>query len=216
MQRFVLSSGLAALLAGAAPAHAADGDRPDWFVKVAATRLTLADDIELTVGGAPVPNAGMNTKPHVTPTVHVGRFVADNVAVAFTGGLPPHISIVGRDALQPFGKLAETTYGPATLMVQYHLNRDGTVRPYVGVGACYMLVFSAKDGSFQDVEIDNDLAPSLEAGVEFMVTKRHGLFLEAKKAFLRTEARGNFGGAPVAADIRLDPWAISAGATIHF
>ena len=39
------------------------------------------------------------------------------------------------------------------------------------------------------------------------------LFVEAKKAFLHTEARGTFMGAPVKSHIRLDPWAVSAGAT---
>lgn len=70
-----------------------------------------------------------------------------------------------------------------------------------------MIIFSTKDGAFQEVEIDNDLSPALEAGADFMLTERFGIFVDAKKAFLRTEARGTFGGNPVVGKVRLNPWA---------
>jgi outer membrane protein len=79
-----------------------------------------------------------------------------------------------------------------------------------------MIVFSTEDAAFRDVEIDNDLSPALEAGTDIMLSERYGLFLDAKKAFLRSEARGTFGGAPVVGKVRLDPWALSAGATVRF
>src|SRR3546814_19450752 len=90
--------------------------------------------------------------------------LGNQVAVVLTVGLPPHIEIDGDDALEPFGRLAETTYGPAALMLQYRPIREGTFQPYVGAGACYMIIFSADDGAFRDVEIADDLAPALEIG----------------------------------------------------
>ncbi len=214
--RTALLSGAAAaagLLAAPAAAQSAD---TKWFVKGAVTQLTLADELKLTLGGNPVPDPGMSTKSHYTPTVQIGRFVGDNFAIAFTGGLPPHIKIEGSKTLEPFGTLAETTYGPVTLMLQYRPLRQGTFQPYVGAGAAYMHVFSTKDGAFQDVKIDNDLAPALEAGADIMFTRRFGVFVEAKKAFLRTQARGTFGGAPVVGNVKLDPWALSVGGTLRF
>lgn len=215
MRKTIWASLLLAPLMLPSPALA-QGAESDWFVRAGATQLTLADEIDLSLAGTVVPNAGIDTKVHYTSTIQVGRYVARNFAVALTVGVPPHIQVNGRDALQPFGLLAETTYGPGTLTVQYHPLRTGMFRPYVGAGAAYMHIFSTKDGAFQNVEIDDDLAPALEAGTDIMLTPRYGLFLDVKKAFLRTHARGTFGGAPVAADIRMDPWAVSAGVSVHF
>ena len=194
----------------------AQGAELDWFVRAGATQLTLADEIDLSVGGVTVPNAGIDTGTHFTSTIQLGHYVASNVAVALTVGIPPHIDVNGRDALQPFGRLAEATYGPGTLTVQYHPLRQGPFQPYVGVGAAYMHIFSTKDGAFQNVEIDDDLAPALEVGTDIMLAPRYGLFIDVKKAFLRTTARGTFGGAPVVSEIRMDPWAVSAGAVVRF
>jgi outer membrane protein len=209
---------LGALMAPLAvePAMAQEATDSRWFVRAAVTQLTLADEIDLAVAGTPVPNAGIETKSHYTPTLQVGHKLGRDFAVVLTVGLPPHIEIDGDDALEPFGKLAETTYGPACLTLHYRPISEGTFQPFIGAGAAYMIVFSADDAAFQDVEIDNDLGPVVEIGTDIMLTPRYGLFLEAKKAFLRTEARGSFAGAPVAGDVRLDPWAVSLGGVFRF
>ena len=206
---------LAGLLLAASPAMAEEAN-PQWFVRGGVTRLKLADKIQLNFAGAPVPGADIHTPPHYTPTVQVGRYFTDHLAIALTVGLPPHISIYGRGALQPFGKLAETTYGPAVLTVQYHPVKKGPVRPYVGVGASYMIIFSTQDAAFQNVSIKNDLAPALEGGTDVMLNRRFGIFFDVKKAFLRTTANGTFGGAPVVGKVKLDPWALTAGVAFHF
>lgn len=208
--------GLFAAFAAASPAAAQDGADSKWFVRVAGTQLNLADKIDLVFAGTPVPGSALQTKKHYTPTLHVGRVVGRDFAVVLTVGVPPHIDINGAGTLAPFGKLAETTYGPGTLTVQWRPVHNFPVQPYLGVGACYMHIFSTKDGAFQNVKIDDDLAPALEAGSEFMLNKRFGLFVEAKKAFLRTETRGTFTGAPVVGAVKLDPWAVSAGVTFRF
>jgi outer membrane protein len=199
----------------AAPAHAQDGE-PKWFARAGVSGLDLEDKLKLSFAGSPVPGADLSTKTHYTPSLQIGRFVGHAFAISFTGGVPPHIDIQGKGALEPFGKLAETTYGPATLTVQYRPLRSGAFQPYVGAGAAYMLIFSTTDAAFKDVEIDDDLSPAVEAGTDIMFNPRYGIFLEAKKAFLRTEARGTFGGAPVVGQVKLDPWVFSAGATFRF
>jgi outer membrane protein len=210
-----LGIGLFVAALSASPAAAQEASS-NWYVHGGITRLSLADGIKLNFAGAPVPGAGIHTKPSYTPTVQVGRYFGQHVALALTVGLPPHIDIQGRGTLQPFGKLAETTYGPCVATLQYHPVRSGPVQPYVGAGAAYMIIFSTKDAAFQNVRIANDLAPALEGGTDIMLGKRVGLFVDAKKAFLRTTARGTFGGAPVVGKVRLDPWAFTTGVTVHF
>jgi outer membrane protein len=211
----IIAIGMFAAALSASPAAAQDASSL-WYVHGGLTRLSLADKIKLNFAGAPVPGAGIHTKPSYTPTIQAGRFIGQHVAIALTVGLPPHIDIQGRGALQPFGKLAETTYGPAVLSLQYHPVRTGPVQPYVGAGAAYMIIFSTKDAAFQNVHIANDLAPALEGGTDVMIGRSIGFFVDAKKAFLRTTATGTFGGAPVVGKVRLDPWAFTGGISVHF
>jgi outer membrane protein len=56
----------------------------------------------------------------------------------------------------------------------------------------------------------------IEAGVEIMVSERWGFFVEAKRAFLNTEARGSFAGMPVVGQVGLGPWGGSAGISLRF
>ena len=207
----------AALVIGlaATPAAAQESDRK-WFVRGGVIALSLRDKLSLSFAGQPVPGAGLNTETHFTPVVQIGRTIGDNFAIAFTGGIPPHIEIDGRGALQPFGRLAETDYGPMTLTGQFRPVRSGPVQPWVGAGIAYMVIFDTDDAAFRDVEIDDDLSPAFELGTDVMLNERFGLFVEGKKGFLRTEARGTFNGLPVVGQVKLDPWAVSGGVTIRF
>lgn len=209
----------AALLAGGASAPALAQDSASdtkWFIRAGVTGLSLADGLKLNLAGTPVPGAGLNTKDHVTPTIQIGREISDHLAVELTIGIPPNIDIDGRGVLEPLGKLADTTYGPCLLVLQYRPLRKGTIQPYLGAGVAYMIVFDADDGAFKDIEIDDDIGAGFEAGTDIMLGERYGLFVDFKKAFLRTDARGTFGGAPVMARAKLDPWALSVGATFRF
>ena len=215
LRRPLLAAAAAGSVLASSPALAQDRE-PKWFARAGVSALDLADELELEFAGAPVPGADLSTKTHFTPSVQIGRLVGRDFAIAFTGGLPPHIDNKGKGALEPFGKLAETTYGPVTLTAQYRPIRKGTFQPYVGAGAAYMIIFDTTDGAFSDVENDNDISPALEVGADIMFTERYGLFVDVKKAFLRTETRGTFGGAPVVGQVKLDPWCFSTGAVIRF
>jgi outer membrane protein len=197
--------------------EAEESDGSHWLVKVGLTNLSLADKLELDVAGTPLPDAGISTFEHQTPTLQVARFLTPNIAVNATLGLPPTIDIHGAGgSMGALPRLGKVTYGPTALTLQYHPLRKGVVRPYAGVGASYMIVFGTKDGAFTDLEVDNDFGFAFEAGAEIMFQKNIGLFLDVKKALLRPEARGTFMGMDVNGQTRLDPWALSGGVSLHF
>jgi outer membrane protein len=191
-------------------------DTTRWTVRAGFTALRLADEVALKVGGAPYPGAGLSTFEHHTPTVQIGYFFTSHIAFNATLGLPPSIPIYGAGSIGPLPKLGEITYGPTAFTLQYHLTRSGRIRPYVGAGASYMIVFGTKDGAFQNLRVDNDLAFAFEAGSDLMVTNKLGLFVDVKKALLRPKAYGTFQGASVEGQTRLDPWAFSGGVAVHF
>jgi outer membrane protein len=191
-------------------------DTTKWTLRGGLTNLSLADKVALSVGGAPYPGAGLSTFEHHTVSLQVGRYITPNIAINATLGFPPTIDIFGAGSIGALPKLGEITYGPTVLTVQYHPTRSGRVRPYIGVGASYMIVFGTKDGAFQNLKVDNDLALAFEAGSDFMVSQRWGIFADVKKAFLRPKAYGTFAGMPVVGATKLDPWAFSGGVSYHF
>lgn len=191
-------------------------DNTRWTIRAGLTSLSLADEIDLSVGGAPFPGAGLSTFEHATPTVQIGYFLTDNIALNATLGIPPTIDVYGGGTIGALPQLGEVTYGPTALTVQFHPIRHGRIRPYVGAGVSYMIVFGTKDGAFEDLEVGNDFGLAFEAGTDFMVTERWGLFVDVKHALLRPTATGTFMGAPVVGQTRLDPWAFSGGVTFRF
>lgn len=191
-------------------------DQSKWIIKAGMTNLSLANEVELTVGGAKYAGTGLTTRAHPTPSLQVARFLTDNFAVNLTLGFPPQIAIYGAGSIGALPKLGDVRYGPTALTLQYHPFRKGVVRPYLGLGASYMIVFGAKDGAFQNLKVNNDLGLAFEAGTEIMVREKLGLFVDVKKALLRPKTTGNFGGAPVVGQTRLDPWGLTVGGAVHF
>ncbi len=190
-------------------------------VKLGMTALRLADQAKLNAGGAPLAGASLSTFEHGTPTVQLGYFLTPNIAVNAIGGLPPKIDIYGAGSIGPAtigadNKVGKLTYGPMALTLQYHPITTGRVRPYVGAGISYMLVFKTKDAAMQDLKVSNDIGPAFEAGVEVLATNKVGVFLDVKKALLRPKASGRLGTIPVTGRAKTDPLAMTAGLSFRF
>ena len=194
-----------------------------WLVRAGVGRLELDDTLDLTVAGAPFAGATLATDPHWTPVIQLGRKLNDNFAVVATVGLPPEIDASGGGTAAAFGKLAEVQYGPSALTVQYQPWTTGWFRPYVGLGATYMIIFSTKDSILTNVEMEDDIAPVVEVGADIMVNDHYGFFLEYKRGWLETTATGNvnaavpdFGGAPVVGEAKIGPQVWGMGAVFRF
>ncbi len=186
------------------------------MIRAGFTTLTLADRIDLSVGGAPYPGADLSTFEHHTPTVQIGHFLTHHIALNACLGFPPTIDVYGGGTIGALPKLGRVTYGPTALTLQYHPLREGRIRPYVGAGLSYMIVFGTKDGAFQNLDVSNDLGWAFEVGTDFMINSRWGMFVEAKKALLRPTSTGTFNGLPVRGETRLDPWAFTGGVVARF
>jgi outer membrane protein len=110
-------------------------------------------------------------------------------------------------------QLGRVKYGPAVLSAHYHFN-VGSLKPYVEAGINYTTVLNSKDGAVAELDVKNARGGVLQAGVDMPVSDDWGLFLDVKKIYLKTSARGTvpaFGGPPAQARIRLVPLLIHAG-----
>lgn len=213
MLRTTLAFCALALAAGASSAAAQDRA---WYLHVGPGQLAPDEDAAIEAGGAPFPGANVSIDSSITAAVEIGRFVTPDIAISFTGGLPPKEDVNGAGSLEFAGKLGELQYGPAALTAHYHFNRGGRFEPYIGAGYAFMVVFKDDDAAATNLEVENAAGPAVQVGADFMFNDRFGVFLDYKKAFFDTEASGNLGPAPFTADIQVDPAFLHTGLTVRF
>lgn len=216
---FVLQAGFQVRFGGKESRERTANAQPGRFsIRAGVSQLNLRDEFDLTVGGTPLPGASYATYEHHTPSIQFNYKLTDALSANATLGFPPTVDVYGSGLIGPATptKLASVTYGPTAFTLQYSPFKTGVFRPYIGAGASYMIVFDADDGMFEDVKVKNDLAPAFEIGSDFMFSDRHGLFIDVKKALLRSTVSGTFGGAPAVAKAKLDPVVVSGGFTMKF
>ena len=93
------------------------------------------------------------------------------------------------------------------------------MRPYVGAGLNYTIVFNSKDGFISNLDARSAFGTVLQIGAEVPLDKDWSLTLDARKIFLKTEADGTLpamGGATAHANVRLDPLVVFIGVGTRF
>ena len=217
-------SGSCAVFTGAA--HAADigpvMDPAKWYVHLGAEGVLFDSALNSgTISGVPLPaTAAAHVTNNLTASIEVGRYVTDNISFSLSAGLPPTNDIYGDGALAGLGRIGSATYGAFIIGGQYHITSLGQFKPYVGAGVSYDVIFGTSDGSIiKNFHVDNGFGFALQAGAEYDISEHIGLFVDAKKLFANAHATGNEFGSPklpMDANLRLNPWLVSAGLNIRF
>jgi outer membrane protein len=208
-------AGVAALgLAGAA--HAQDADTSRWFVHVGPADVILQPKTAMTAGGQPVPGANVSIPSAWTVEGEIGYYLNKNIAVAFAGGYPPEVSFNGAGSVAALGRAGQMQAGPSAVNLSYHFNPRGPVQPYVGAGVAFLIVWSTKDAALTNLKASDAAGAEVQAGVDFMLNKKWGAFVDYKRAWLQTTATGMLGAAPVSAKVDLNPTVLNAGVTYRF
>jgi len=201
-------------LSGKAAGHA--DAAPGFFVHIGPAAVVLNESATMFAAGHQLHGANISIKPQATVAVEAGYFLSSNFAISFTGGFPPFAKIEGAGTMSGVGRIGATTYGPMTLTAHYHFTGMGRFQPYVGAGPAFMHVFDDKDGLMTGLKVENAAGFAFQVGADYMVAEQWGLFVDVKKAILRTEAKGFYGSAPINADIKLDPLVVHAGMGVRF
>ena len=113
------------------------------------------------------------------------------------------------------GGLGGVNVLPPTLLLQYHFNHPGRVRPYVGAGLHYTLFYNTGlHAGGQPVSIRNhSFGPALQAGVDVQVTKTLFVNADIKKIWMHTDA--SLGGQPLGR-VSIDPVVVGLGVGMRF
>jgi outer membrane protein len=202
-----------ALGAMAATAHAEDAGK--WFVHLGPAYVDPIERGTIYAGGALYPGADVAISGRATVEGEIGYYVTRHIALAAAGGFPPTFEVKGAGSLAGVSA-GKITGGPAGVFLEYHPVRTGRIQPYAGAGAAFLLVFGTKDGALSGLTAKSSAGPAIGGGVDLMVNSKWGAFVDVKKAWLGTIARGSLGGAPVKADVRVDPMVYNVGVAYHF
>ncbi len=79
-----------------------------------------------------------------------------------------------------------------------------------------MIVWNTKDAALTDLKVDNAVGPEIQVGSDFMLSQHWGAFVDYKRTWLDTTAKGNLGPAPVVAKVQLNPTVVNAGVVYRF
>ncbi|RQH07968.1 OmpW/AlkL family protein [Paraburkholderia dinghuensis] len=104
---------------------------------------------------------------------------------------------------------------PPTLLLQYHFNHAGKVRPYVGAGINYTIFYNnGLHAGSTPVSIDNhSFGPALQMGIDIDVAKNVFINADIKKIWMRTGASA---GGTSLGTLYIDPLIVGVGVGYRF
>ena len=159
----------------------------------------------------------------VVPTVAIEYFVSPNFSLETICCVTPH-DVTGAGALEGAELIDDAIILFASLTAKYHINLGGGIKPYLGAGATYFMIFSEDVGAdaaalgATDVDLSDEFGFLLQGGVDIALNDRGlGLSLDAKRYFVGTTATFSAGQTvALQSDHDLDPWVVSAGLAYRF
>ncbi|MDE1184112.1 OmpW family outer membrane protein [Paraburkholderia sp.] len=113
------------------------------------------------------------------------------------------------------GDLGAVNVLPPTLLLQYHFNHAGKIRPYLGAGVNYTYFYNnGLNAGGEGIAITNhSFGPAIQAGVDVQLTKSIFLNADVKKIWMRTDA--SLGGTSLG-KLNIDPVVLGFGVGMKF
>ncbi|WP_116140648.1 OmpW/AlkL family protein [Trinickia diaoshuihuensis] len=197
--------------AGAAPAAAAPGyssngalHAGDWLVRLRAISIEPAARTTETLSAL---NVGVNNA--IVPELDFTYMIRDYLGVELILATSRH------QLTSSLGNLGGVGVLPPTLLLQYHFNHQGRIRPYVGAGINYTLFYNnGLNAGGQSISIDNhSFGPAVQAGVDVQITKRLYVNADIKKIWMKTGASLN---GQSLGTLHIDPLVVGVGVGMKF
>lgn len=207
------------LTAALLTATAASAQTSPWTVRLGAAHVKFSTKADVQANGAPVVGGDAAASSNTT----LGMELAYDITPRWTGrfliGVPPTTTLTGTGTLALAGELGKVNYGPAALTATFNLLDAGPVRPYIGAGINYTIVFKSKDAFIANLEVKSAFGSVIQLGADFPLDDGWSIGLDARKIFVKTKVDGvlpALGGAKVHAVVRLNPLVVFASVGRRF
>ena len=188
--------------------HAAspgDGiNQGDVLVRLRAISIQPNERASDTLGAL---NVGVNNA--IVPELDFTYMIRDYLGVELILGTSRH------QLTSSLGNLGGVGVLPPTLLLQYHFNHAGKVRPYVGAGLNYTYFYNnGLNVGGQGVSINkSSFGPALQFGVDVQVTKKIFMNVDVKKIWMSTDATLGDKGIGT---LHIDPLIVGVGVGMKF
>jgi outer membrane protein len=166
----------------------------DWLVRVGASVVDPKSD-NLTLA----PTTKLQVEDDTRPTFDVTYMFRDKWGVELLASTPWTHDLTLKTAAGNVA-LGEVQHLPPTLSVQYHFNPAGRIRPYVGLGINYTLLFKEEPAT---LSVDNSFGPAAQLGVDVGINDRWFVNLSAR--YIDIDADARLGGADIGT-VEVDPF----------
>ena len=202
----------AALFAGAAQAAgtASSGDLSGGIhagdVLVRLRAISIQPDV--TAGGA-LGTLGVGVNNAIVPELDFTYMIRDQIGVELILATSRH------QVTSNIGGLGGVGVLPPTLLLQYHFNHAGKVRPYVGAGLNYTYFYNnGLNVGGEGVSINkSSFGPALQFGVDVQLTKKVFMNVDVKKIWMSTDATLGDKGIGT---LHIDPLIVGVGVGMKF
>jgi outer membrane protein len=234
MKGFIKALALAAIVA-ATGAQAADLSAPagyggykdayvtdtwwqpgDVFVRVRAEALLFdTTTSNWKIGGSAVSGYSFTAQNTFLPELDLSYFFTKNIAVELVCCVDD-VDLRTSGKATAFGpKVGDSWIFPPTLLLQYHFDGFGALKPYVGAGVNVTAFFDEHaSGQFNHLTINTAVAPAVQVGADYHLFGNWFANVDFKYLWLDTDWKVNYSTTPASGHVQLDT--IIAGAGIGY
>lgn len=189
----------------------ARADSP-WSVRLRATYLQTADKSDaFTALGINFAANAVSVSDRLIPEIDVDYAFTDTFSAELVLTIPQEHSV----ALAGVGRLGTFKHLPPTFLLQYRGNPGGAIRPYVGLGVNYTLIWGdrlAVAGTPLGLD-SSSLGLAGQAGVDYRLSEHWAFNADLKRVAISS---GVYAGATKLTTAKLDPWLYSLGLRYEF
>lgn len=179
----------------------------DWTIAVGVHQVNPKSDNGSLAGNT----LAVEVESDVKPTITAEYFVADHLGIEVLASWPFEHDL----AIDGLGKVGSTRHLPPTVSLQYHFGQ-GAVTPFLGAGVNFTR-FSGEETSGllagSELELANSWGLAAHAGIDFKISQRSALRVDARWVDIDTDVRLDGAGLGT---VQIDPLVYGAAYVVRF
>ena len=203
--RILIPLAVAAALAAPLAANAAQGD---WLFRVGMSQINPdKENLNIPPGGALVPGgAFVVVDSDLSPTANVSYFFTDHLSTELMAAWPFTHGIDLKPYAGGVERVGNVDVLPPVLSLNWHINPNGTFRPYLGAGVNYTM-FSGEEtrGALagSSLSLSDSWGASGQVGLDIGTSKNWMINLNVRYIQIQSDAK--LDGAKIGT-IDINPW----------
>jgi outer membrane protein len=153
--------------------------------------------------------------------VGVNFFLSDRVSIETKAAALEsqlRVRIIGSDFIAT-ANLGHAQIFPISAVLQWHLSEHGTIRPYLGAGVAHVILHDVNrsfSGSATGIHFKDPTGLVVDGGLEFNLSKRFGIYGDARYIPVETKSTASFVGTTSAVQMNVRPLIVSTGIAWRF